>query len=245
MVFILQYLWFAVIPIGLVGVTLFKRRNDVVLQEKAVTVEEANSAYLMIMFAMVATAGSIGVVQLLGNIRNPFFVYSSNLDNNYVLAGKVVLTLFWVGLIVWAWFFEQFMTYAKLILPRKLSRLLVLAKPFATVIAIIGISFLLFYSGNKVPFLILNFNEQPVEWIKIIGEDNEHQFDHIPGRQQQIHSIPIEGSTQLDIQYKLPEQENPWQASIPFKISEFSMGYVEIIINKEGQLKIGDRRLLH
>lgn len=244
MVFILQYLWFAVIPLGLVGVTLFKRRNDDVLQEKAVTIEEANSAYLMIMFAMVATAGGIGVVQLLGNISNPFFVYSGNLENDYVLAGKIVLGLFWVGLIIWAWFSNQFTTYAKLILPRKLSGLLVLAKPFATVVAITGISFLLFYAGNKVPFLILNFQEQPVEWVKIIADDKAHQIDRIPGRQQQMHSIPINGKSQLDVQYKLPEHQNPWQASLPFEVSEFSMGYVEIIINKDGKLRIGDKRLL-
>lgn len=239
-----KYLWFIVIPIGIVGLTLFKMRKADVLSEKGVSSDEANAAYRVTGAAVVATAGCIGLVQFAGGINNPFFLYSSNLDNAYVVAGKLVLGLFWLGLLVWAWGSRQFVTYAKLILPRRANALLPLAKPAASLAALVGLSLLIFYKGNRVPFAILNLSPQPLEWIAVIHQDSHHRIDGIPHQEQTIRSVPLNGSGAFKIQYKLKDSDNTWQAAAPFPISEFSMGFVQLMFNRDGKLHVTDHRLL-
>lgn len=241
---VLKYLWFIVIPIGLVGVTVFKLRKANVLSEKGVSSSEANAAYRVIAAAVVVTAAGIGLVQLAGGIDSPFFLYSGNLNNVYVIAGKLVLGLFWLGLLVWAWGSRQFVTYAKLVLPRKANALLPLAKPFASLVAIIGLSFLIFYQGNRVSFAILNLSSQSIEWIAVIHQDSRYRIDAIPQQQQTVHSVPLNDSGAFKIQYKLKDDDNAWQAAIPFSISEFSMGFVQLVFNRDGKLQIIDHRFL-
>ena len=241
---ILKYLWFIVIPIGLIGVTLFKMRKASVLSEKGVSSAEANTAYRVIAAAVVLTAGGIGLAQQAGGINSPFFLYSGNLSNHYVVAGKVVLGLFWIGLLVWAWGSSQFMTYAKLLLPRKLSFLLPLAKPFASLVAVIGLSLLMFYQGNRVPFAILNLSDKSIERIAIIHQDKLYRIDGIPTQKPIIRSVPLNGSGTFNIQYKLKDSDQTWRAAIPFTISEFSMGYVQLVFGRDGKLRVADHRLL-
>lgn len=241
---VLKYLWFMVIPLGLVGVALFKRRNAGVLAEKGVSGNEANAAYRVIAAALVVTAGGIGLVQLAGGIDSPFFLYSGNLNNVYVVAGKLVLGLFWLGLLVWAWGSRQFVTYARLMLPQKASALLPLARPFASLAAVIGLSLLIFYQGNRVSFAILNLSPESIEWVAVIHEDSRYHIDAIPQQQQTVHSVPLNGSGAFKIQYKLKDKDNTWQAAIPFSISEFSMGFVQLVFNRDGKLHVTDHRLL-
>jgi len=241
---ILKYLWFIVIPIGLMGVTLFKVRKDSVLSDKGVSSAEANAAYRMIAFAIVATAGGIGLAQLAGGIGNPFFLYSGNLSNGYVVAGKVVLGLFWLGLLVWTWGSRQFVTYAKLVLPRRARVLLPLAKPFSSLVAVIGLSFLVFYQGNRVPFAIFNLSHQPIEWVSIIHQNDSYRINDISQQKPTIRNVPLNGSGTFKIQYKLKDSDSTWQAKIPFSISEFSMGFVQLVFSRDGKLRIADHRLL-
>ena len=241
---ILKYLWFIVIPLGLIGLILFKIRKASVLTEKGVSSAEADAAYRVIAAAIVLTAGGIGLAQLAGGIANPFFLYSGNLHNHYVVAGKVVLGLFWLGLLVWAWGSRQFMTYARLILPRKARVLLPLAKPFASLVAAVGLSFLAFYQGNRVPFAILNLSNHAIERIAIIHQNNRYPIDGIPQQTPIVRSIPLNGSSAFKIQYKLKDSDKTWQAVIPFTISEFSMGFVQLIFSRDGKLRVMDHRLL-
>jgi hypothetical protein len=44
--------------------------------------------------------------------------------------------------------------------------------------------------------------------------------------------------------YKLKDDDNAWQAAIPFSISEFSMGFVQLVFNRDGKLQITDHRFL-
>lgn len=242
--FILKYLWFIVIPLGLIGVTLFKIRKANVLSEKGVSSHEANAAYRVIAVAVVFTAGGIGLVQWVGGINSPFFLYSGNLDNAYVVAGKVVLGLFWLGFLGWVWGSRQFVTYAKLVLPRKAIVLLPLAKPFASLVACAGLGLLMFYHANRVPFAISNLSPQTIEWIAIIHQDNRYLIDAIGKQNPTVISVPMKGSGAFKIQYKLKDGNSTLQAAIPFTISEFSMGFVQVVFNRDGTLQIADRRLL-
>lgn len=241
---ILKYLWFIAIPVGLLGIILFKWRKAHVLAEKGVALHEANAAYRVIAIAVVACAGGIGLTQLAGDINSPFFLYSGNLENTYVVAGKGVLGLFWLGLLVWVWGSQQFVTYARLILPRRAMVLLPLAKPAATLMAVIGLSLLVFYQGNRVPFAIVNQSPQAIEWVALLHEDARYRIDHIPQQQPTIHNVPVNGGGDFKIQYKLQDSDSTWQAAVPFTISEFSMGFVQLVFNQDGKLHIADRRLL-
>lgn len=241
---VLKYLWFIVIPIGLIGLALFKLRKASVLSQKGVSSTEANAAYWMIAVSIVVTAGGIGLAQLMGGINNPSFLYSGNWGNGYVVAGKVVLGLFWIGLLLWAWSSPQFMTYAKLILPRKASVLLPLAKPFASLVAAIGLSLLVFYQGNRVPFAVLNRSPQPLDWVAILHDDNRYRIDEIPQQEPTLHNIPLNGSSAFKIQYRLADSDKTWEADIPFTISEFSMGFVQLEFSRDGKLRVTDHRLL-
>jgi len=240
----LKYLWFIVIPVGLISVTLFKLRNANVLAEKGVSNSEANAAYRVIAAAIVVTASGIGLVQLAGGINSPFFLYSGNLGNDYVVAGKAVLGLFWLGFLAWVWGSNQFTTYAKLILPRKAGVLLPLAKPFASLVVVLGLSLLIFYQGNRVPFAILNLSGQAIERIAILHQDNRYRIDEIPQQKSIVRSIPLNGSGSFKIQYKLKDSDKTWQGAIPFTISEFSMGFVQLVFSRDGKLHVLDHRLL-
>ncbi len=240
----LKYLWFIVIPAGLIGVAMLKIRKANVLAEKGISTNDADAAYRVIAAAVVFTAGGIGMVQLMGGISSPFFLYSGNLNNAYVVAGKSVLGLFWLGFLAWVWGSSQFMTYAKLILPRKLNVLLPLAKPFASLVAILGMGLLMFYQGNRVSFAISNRSQQSIEWITIIDQDSHYRIDAIDHQNPTVLSIPLNDLGTFKVRYKFKDRSQTWQAAIPFTISEFSVGFVQLVLNREEKLQVSDHRLL-
>jgi hypothetical protein len=244
MAFIFKYLWFIVIPVGLIVAALLKRRRPAVLAAKGVAAIDAERAYGFVALAMIISAAGIGSVQLMGGISNPFFLYSANLHNGYVLTAKLILVMFWLVLIIWIWRSRHFQTYAKLIVPTRYDRLLRVSKPIATVIALVGLSILAFYHGNRLLFVVTNFSTQTVEWADVINGDARYRIQPIPAQKQKSENVPLQGTSEFKLQYKMADQENPRQATVPFSIGEFSMGVIDIRITAEEQLHIGDYRML-
>ena len=114
---IFQYSWFIVIAVGIAFSSLFSRYSDQTLVAKGLSRAEVNSTYTTVSVTMAITAGMIGINQVIAGIQNPFYLYSPNLDNVNVLAGKGVLTSFWVAFALWVWFSRGYKIYETLVLP--------------------------------------------------------------------------------------------------------------------------------
>jgi len=238
-----QYSWFAAIIVGVLFSTLFYRVSDATLAHKGLVREEVNRAYLCISGAMAITAGIIGTVQAIANIQNPFFLYSQNLDNPYVLVAKLTLTAFWITFALWVWFSKQFNTYSRLVLPQSLYFFLKPSRAILSVIIIIGIAAIYLYPGNRLPFVVINLSHSPINWIEVSSGDSRGEIKSIKARSQKVKQITLGSNERYTLRYKLDDNPKIYGAKIPFAIGEFSVGMVQVVMDSSGQLKIIDRRL--
>ena len=244
---VMQYAWFVVIAIGIVLSTLSKSRRQHRLVETGVEHAHINRIHGQVTVAMAVTAGLIGTNQAYAQIQNPFYIYSQNLDNIHVLIGKLVLALFWLTFLVWVWASKNFPIYVQLILPKAFKRLEFLAKPVATICVVAGMGALVLYPGNSLPVLVTNGSDQQVEWIQVAANGDfvgaQQELKSIAPNGKKVKNIRLDSETQYTLKFKLAERDKPLQATVPFEISEFSMGLIHVAFDEEMRLRVFDRRV--
>lgn len=244
---IMQYAWFVVIAIGILLSSLSKAVRQHKLVEAGVDHTHINRIHSQVTVVMAITAGLIGTNQAYAQIQNPFYIYSQNLDNVHVLIGKVILALFWTTFLIWVWASKNFPIYVRLILPNALKRLEFLAKPVATLSIIAGMGALALYPGNRLPVLVTNGSNQNVEWIQVAANGDfagaQQDLKSIPPKSKKVENIRLDSDTQYTLKFKLAESDKPLQATVPFEISEFSMGLIHVAFDEDMRLRIFDRRV--
>ena len=244
---IMQYAWFVAIAVGILLSSLTKAIRQHKVVETGVEHAHINRIHGQVTVAMAVTAGLIGTNQAYAQIQNPFYVYSQNIDNVHVLIGKSVLALFWLVFLVWVWASKSFPIYVRLVLPNALRRLGFFARPVATVFVVVGMAALALYPGNQLPVLVTNGSDQQVEWIKVAanGDFSEAQqhLESIAPNSKKVQNITLDSETRYTVKFKLAENDKPFQARVPFEISEFSMGLIHVAFDEEMRLRILDRRV--
>lgn len=240
---IFKFSWFFAMAIGLIFSTIYKRANHEKLMKKGIAKEDVDKAYIAITAGMVITAGLIGLNQLISGIENPFYLYSQNLSNTSVLIGKCILSGFWAVLILWCWFSQQFTVYVRLILPEPLKKLEFMAKPFMSLVALVGVVLLFIYPGNQLPIIITNTSDQQIEWVEISNSEKKYRTGPIASKKQKVQRLVLKEDTMYVVKYKLEGNPKTLGAKVPFEIGEFSMGAVQVLFDRAGGLRVLDRRL--
>lgn len=240
---IFKFSWFIAMAVGLIFSTIYKRANHEKLIKKGVAKEDVDKAYIAITAGMVITAGLIGTNQLLSGIENPFYLYSQNLSNPSVLLGKCILSGFWAILVLWCWFSQQFTVYVRLILPEKLKKMEFLARPFMTLVAIVGTVLLFIYPGNQLPIVITNTSDKSIEWVEIANGDKTYRTGPLESRQQKVQPVVLKENPVYTVKYKLTDSPKVLGARFPFEVSEFSMGAVQVLFDRSGAPRVLDMRL--
>lgn len=237
---ILSNLWFAVIPLGLLNVVFLYLRARKHLSHDPQLKRSARKAVLYLAITMGVTASTVGVIQIFGDFNNPFFIYSSNLSDPYVLAGKIVMYLFWVCVLAWAWFTDGLISYAKLLFLSVSKFQHQFLKLAATAVCAGGILVLTFYNGSAIAVVINNHNEQSVEWVKVSFEGGESRLESIESLSRVMTSIKPSKAGEVEVIYKLSDKKNPYKATMPFELSDLPMGYFEVVVTQDGKISVRD-----
>lgn len=238
---ILSNLWFAVIPLGLLNVIFLYLRARKHLSHDPQLRKSARKAVLYLAISMGITASTVGILQIFGEFNNPFFIYSNNLSDPYVLAGKIVIYLFWAGVLIWAWFTDGLISYAKLLFLSVSKFQHHFLKLAATAVCAGGILVLTFYNGSAIAVVINNHNEQSVEWVKVSFEGGESKLESIESLSRVITSIKPSKAGDVEVIFKMADQKNPYKAKMPFELSDIPMGYFEVAVTQEGKISVKDR----
>ena len=73
--------------------------------------------------------------------------------------------------------------------------------------------------------------------------DDQHSLESIAPNSKKVKNITLDSETRYTVKFKLAEKEQPLQASVPFEISEFSMGLIHVAFDEDMRLRILDRRV--
>lgn len=241
MTFVLSHLWFAVIPLGLLNVIFLYFRARKHLSHDPELKKNARRAVYCLAVAMAVTASFVGAMQLMGGFQNPFYIYSSNLDNPYILTGKIAIYVFWVAVLVWAWFTEGLVNYTKLFFLTVKPYEQTLLRGLATLVCVGGITALTFYNGSAVAVVINNYHDAGVEWVQVDFAGGESRLGAIEPDSRAMTTIKPQHTGEVSVTYKLLSAENAYRARMPFQLGDISMGFVELSVTEDGKLGVRDR----
>ena len=242
---LLDYLWFIVIPFGLINVAFVYWRALSHLNRNALLKQRAFIAAVTVAVALSVTSLLVGSIQLMGGFENPFYIYSADISNPYVLSGKLVILVFWITVLVWSWFTDGLTSYAKLFFFPMTALQKKLAKLGATGGALIGIAILGFYHGSAIPVIVNNYNGETVEWITLKYEGGETTLKLIDPKTRAVMSIKPNRVSALSVSFKLVGQARANKANLPLVLSDVAMGYIDLFVTKEGQLGLGDHLMFN
>lgn len=242
---ILIYSWFVIIPFGLINVVFVYWRALTHLNRNALLKRRALIAAVTVAVAMSVVALLVGSIQIMGGIENPFYIYSSDLSNPYVLWGKLVVLGFWVTVLVWSWVTDGLTSYAKLFFFPMTALQKRFVKISATGIALGGIALLGLYHGSAVPVIVNNYNGETVEWITIQYAGGKTTLNTINSKTRAVMSIKPNKVSPLTVSFKLKGQESAGKAELPLVLSDVAMGYINLYVTKEGQLGLGEHLMFN
>ena len=242
---LLNYSWFIVIPFGLINVVFVYWRALSHLNRNELLKRRAFIAAVSVAVALSVTSLLVGTIQLMGGFENPFYVYSVDISNPYILAGKLVLLLFWVIVLVWSWLTDGLISYAKLFFFPMTALQKTLARWGATCVALFGIAILALYHGSAIPIIVNNYNGEAVEWITLQYEGGETTIKSINPKTRAVMSIKPNRVSTLNVSFKLVGQDSANQANLPLVLSDVAMGYIDLFVTKEGQLGLGEHLMFN
>ena len=242
---ILDHLWFSIIPFGLINVAFVYWRALPHLNRNALLKRRAFIAAITVAVTLSATSLLVGSIQIMGGFANPFYIYSVDIANPYVLAGKLVLFLFWITVLVWSWFTDGLISYAKLFFFPMTALQKKFVKLSATGAAVVGVAVLALYHGSAIPIIVNNYNGQAVEWITLKYEGGATTLQSIEPKTRAVMSIKPNRVSTLSVSFKLQGQNQASQARLPIELSDVAMGYIDLFVTKEGQLGLGEHLMFN
>ena len=95
--------WIIAVVIGFVNYFMFKMRIPKNIEDENEK-EETNNLLKSILVFLTVPFALLGIFQILGDFKNPFFVFSKDYKNIYVILSIIVLFSTWAIVLRWVFF---------------------------------------------------------------------------------------------------------------------------------------------
>ena len=103
---IFKYFFFIAVLFGIINGVILKSKTTQFINENPQYKEESNNVFIGYTLSLSVPFLILGMIQILGNFDSPFYIFSRNISNIFVLLSWLTLICSWALLFYWTFFKE-------------------------------------------------------------------------------------------------------------------------------------------
>ena len=107
----LKYFWFSIIFIGGANAWFVQKRARPLIIENPLLQLDANQVSITLILMIGIPSALLGIIQLIAGYASPFYIFSDDLSNPYLLSAWIVMAGLRVFIIYWLWFTKGLESY--------------------------------------------------------------------------------------------------------------------------------------
>ena len=100
---LLKYFWFSLIFLGAANALLIQRRAKPLIAEQPALKAHANRVSYTLVLMIGIPSALLGIIQFLAGYESPFYIFSDDLSNSYLLAAWIVMGGLRLFILWWLW----------------------------------------------------------------------------------------------------------------------------------------------
>ena len=107
----LKYFWFSIIFIGGANAWFVQKRARPLIIANPLLQIDANRVSITLMLMIGIPSALLGIIQLIAGYANPFYIFSDDLNNPYLLSAWIAMAGLRVFILYWLWFTRGLESY--------------------------------------------------------------------------------------------------------------------------------------
>ena len=123
----LKYFWFSIILVAVTNAWFVQKRARPLIAKNPLLQLEANRVSITLILMISIPSAMLGIIQLMAGYESPFYIFSDDLSNRYLLSAWVVMAGLRVFILYWLWFTKGLESYIA-VTPVRLKKPKILAE---------------------------------------------------------------------------------------------------------------------
>ncbi len=107
----LKYFWFSIIFIGGANAWFVQKRARPLIVDNPLLQLDANRVSITLILMIGIPSALLGIIQLIAGYTSPFYIFSDDLSNPYLLSAWIVMAGLRVFILYWLWFTKGLESY--------------------------------------------------------------------------------------------------------------------------------------
>lgn len=123
----LKYFWFSIILVAVANAWFVQKRARPLIAKNPLLQLEANRVSITLILMISIPSAMLGIIQLMAGYESPFYIFSDDLSNRYLLSAWIVMAGLRVFILYWLWFTKGLESYIA-VTPVRLKKPKILAE---------------------------------------------------------------------------------------------------------------------
>ena len=107
----LKYFWFSIILVAVTNAWFVQKRARPLIAKNPLLQLEANRVSITLILMISIPSAMLGIIQLMAGYESPFYIFSDDLSNRYLLSAWIVMAGLRVFILYWLWFTKGLESY--------------------------------------------------------------------------------------------------------------------------------------
>lgn len=123
----LKYFWFSIILVAVANAWFVQKRARPLIAKNPLLQLDANRVSITLILMISIPSAMLGAIQLMAGYESPFYIFSDDLSNRYLLSAWIVMAGLRVFILYWLWFTKGLESYIA-VTPVRLKKPKILAE---------------------------------------------------------------------------------------------------------------------
>lgn len=123
----LKYFWFSIILVAVTNAWFVQKRARPLIAKNPLLQLDANRVSNTLILMISIPSAMLGIIQLMAGYESPFYIFSDDLSNRYLLSAWIVMAGLRVFILYWLWFTKGLESYIA-VTPVRLKKPKILAE---------------------------------------------------------------------------------------------------------------------
>jgi hypothetical protein len=123
----LKYFWFSIILVAVANTWFVQKRARPLIAKNPLLQLDANRVSITLILMISIPSAMLGAIQIMAGYESPFYIFSDDLSNRYLLSAWIVMAGLRVFILYWLWFTKGLESYIA-VTPVRLKKPKILAE---------------------------------------------------------------------------------------------------------------------
>ena len=107
----LKYFWFSIILVAVANAWFVQKRARPLIAKNPLLQLDANRVSMTLILMISIPSAMLGIIQLIAGYESPWYIFSDDLSNKYLLSAWIVMAGLRVFILYWLWFTKGLESY--------------------------------------------------------------------------------------------------------------------------------------